>query len=61
MVALMQPILEDEAVLDPVAAFQPFEVKLLCEQEGQAVSVTLSFAFVSGLSQSRSYWAEPLA
>lgn len=55
MVALMQPILGDEAVLDPVAAFQPFEVKLLCEQEGQAVSVTLSFGFVSGPSQSRSY------
>lgn len=55
MVALMQPTLKDEAVLDLVAAFQPFKMWLLWKQEGQAVSVTLSFGFISGLSQSRSY------
>lgn len=40
----MQPTLEDEAALDPVAAFQPFGVRLLWEQEGQAVSVTCPLA-----------------
>lgn len=38
MVAHMYPHLEDEAILDPVEGLQPFEMRLLWEQEGQAVS-----------------------
>ena len=33
--------MEDEAVLDPLEVFQPFEMKLLCEQDGQDASVSL--------------------
>lgn len=45
MVAHMYPHLEDEAILDPVEGLQPFEMRLLWEQEDQAVSVTPSFGF----------------
>lgn len=37
--------MEDEVILDPS------EMRLLWEQEGQVVSVTPSFGFLSGLSQ----------
>lgn len=60
----MYPHLEDEAILDPVEGLQPFEMRLLWEQEDQAVSVTPSFGFfirtVPEWDVSGSYWAEPL-
>lgn len=48
----MKPHLVDEAVLGPVVGVQPFEMRLLWEQEVQVVRVSLSFGFLSGPSQS---------
>lgn len=38
--------MEDEAVLDPVVGFQPFEMRLLWKQDGQVVSVTVFFFLI---------------